>query len=100
MLRNQKEHSQPPESSAAVLRISAACQQVKRKQDGISSSGQKATDQDSIFALCKTFGPFCSEAGAKNRHILSLVLPVRMFSNAVYSGYLPFIFLSEPNVTR
>lgn len=58
MLQNQKECSQHTGISVAVLHISAACQQVKRKQDHISSSGQNVTDQDSIFALCKTLGPF------------------------------------------
>lgn len=46
------------EISVEVLRISGACQQVKRKQDHISSSGHNATDQDSIFALCKTLDHF------------------------------------------
>lgn len=54
----KKKHSQRTEISVVVLRISGACQQVKRKQDHISSSGHKATDQDSIFALCKTLGHF------------------------------------------
>lgn len=58
MLQKQKEHSQHTEISVAVLRISAACQQVKRKQDHISCSGQNVTDQDSNFALCKTLDPF------------------------------------------
>lgn len=53
MLQNQEEHSQRTEISVAVLHVGAACQQVKRKQDHICSSGQNATNQDFIFALCK-----------------------------------------------
>lgn len=65
MLQNQKQKLQSTEISVAVLRISAACQQVKRKQDRISSSGQSATDQESIFALCKTLDPFVQRLGLK-----------------------------------
>lgn len=51
--KTQKEPLQHIEISVAVLRLCAACQQVNRKQDHFCSSGQNATDQDSIFALCK-----------------------------------------------
>lgn len=65
MPQNPKEHSQRTELSAAALHISPACQQVKRKRDHISISGQNATDQDSNFALCKTLDPFVQRLGLK-----------------------------------
>lgn len=53
------------------------------------------------FCIMQNVGPLWSEAGIKNRHRLSLVLPGRMFNNAVYNGLFAIYFsFAEPNVTK